>query len=446
MRAVTRRSFLRTTLGASGAACLGGTAWAKPPALFPGESDPAIADQLGLSSAERTRLRQMIKLRLMDLALVVPAPDDAPRHLGWPVATRLSSGRTIVVYRRNPGHGDEAIEPPNGRYVTYSDDLVHWLPSDQFSPAARLGLARGMHCIGSALVDGRERAIVVTSGDPGRYAEVFYSDDQGVSWSKNDTAFDGMLKDSFHCGPNLVTHPTFGLMAAFSQERGRRRRNTLVRTLDGGQNWAEHHWVNSLTVRSVEPSMVTWGPGHILLLSRAFGDDAELGDSLTAYGQHVYRFQPDHGFDAIDFASARTNILARVSPDGFGGNDTAEVIFNPVSGRLEALQSHRLGGGPEDESFATGKPESTLNLWSIDPEALLAGDSKWRYDGTLLRRRGIAERGERDGLHPGGSIVDLALGQQHIFFYAGWRRSPASIFRISRSLHTDDLRAAFGVA
>ena len=446
MRTVTRRSFLHTAFAASGAVCLGESSWARPPALFPGESDPAVADQLGFSSAERTRLRQLTGLGLIELALVVPAPDDAPRHLGWPVATHLASGRTIVIYRRNPGHGDDAIEPPNGRYATFSDDLIQWRPVDHFSPASRLGSARGMHCIGSASFDNRERVIVVTSGDPGAYAEMFSSDDQGVSWIKNPTAFEGMLRDAFHCGPNLINHPAFGLMAAFSQEKGRQRRSSLVRTRDGGQSWSEHQWVNALPFRSVEPAMATWGPGHLVLLSRAGGADPDLDASSTAYGQHVYRFQPGQDFDAIDFASARTNILARVSPDGMGGNDTACVIFNPVSRRLEALQSHRLGGGPEEAGASSGQPVSSLNLWSIDPEALLAGESQWRFDGTLLRRRGVSERGQRDGLHPGGSIVDDAAGLQHIFFYAGWRRSPASIFRLSRTLHTDQLRSALGVA
>jgi len=122
---------------------------------------------------------------------------------------------------------------------------------------------------------------------------------------------------------------------------------------------------------------------------------------------------------------------------------TAEVIYNPVTERIEMLHSHRWGGG--QNSTGTTIPDraedevSTLNLWSIDPDALLRGDARWQFDGTLLKRRGFSRRGNKDGLHPGGSIVDRNRNMQHIFIYAGWRRAPASIFRISRTLDTPKL-------
>jgi hypothetical protein len=47
-----------------------------------------------------------------------------------------------------------------------------------------------------------------------------------------------------------------------------------------------------------------------------------------------------------------------------------------------------------------------------------------------------------DAAHPGGAVIDLENGVQHIFVYCGRYATPSGIYRISRTLHTDKLRDA----
>ena len=88
----------------------------------------------------------------------------------------------------------------------------------------------------------------------------------------------------------------------------------------------------------------------------------------------------------------------------------------------------------------------TINLWSIAPDALLAGSGEWRFDGTLLRcegrehDRGNALKLERDGMCPGGSVIAADLGVQFIYVYLGHFQGPTGIFQVTRSLDTDRLR------
>ena len=90
----------------------------------------------------------------------------------------------------------------------------------------------------------------------------------------------------------------------------------------------------------------------------------------------------------------------------------------------------------------------TINLWSISPADLRAGRGEWRFDGTLLRSegrehqryRGLAETG-RDGMHPGGTVIDAEKGVQYIYIYLGFFEGPAGVFQVKRTLDTDALRA-----
>lgn len=148
--------------------------------------------------------------------------------------------------------------------------------------------------------------------------------------------------------------------------------------------------------------------------------------------------------------------------NGRSCHDTAEVKYNPVTNRIEVIQSHRLGGGLSNTGSTAWvghknvradyyrekgaqlspmiEPTFTLNLWSISPDELLNGSADWRFDGTLLTAQGFSAIGCRDGYHPGGSIIDIKNNKQHIFIYAGVRSGPSSIFRLSRTLDTNKWR------
>ncbi len=438
---LTRRRFLTAALGISGSMI------AAPP--FRGWSQAATApssrviddSQWGFGDQEKARLAGLLQHKLLDMAVVATLPENAKvRHLGWPVATRLLNGRTIVLFRRASGHTDSDDARLAGHYILYSDNLIEWKPQQPL----RLGPVPGMHCIGSVVdADGNERVIAMTSGNP---QTLYTSDDHGVTWKADAQALQGILRTAAHIGPNLIQHPDFGLVAAFGQETKGGRRNYLVSSTDAGRHWQECIWLRDVPGRGFEPSVVTWGPGHMIMISRETLADFAIGpNGLWGHSQHVYQHHHASPLSLVNFKTSRTNIVGNPAA-GNGCNDTAEVIFNPVSQRIEVLQSHRWGGGlgrtgrtiPKDESLEV----SSLNLWSINPDDLLAGSSTWRFDGTIIERTGFSRKGNRDGLHPGGSIVDIDAGMQHIFVYAGWRRSPASIFRISRTLDTDALRRA----
>ena len=406
-----------------------------------GANSSVLTDpQWGFSSEEQQRLTRLTDLGLMDIAMVMALPDGAPvAHLGWPVATRLPSGRTVIVYRRASGHTDQDKAQQAGHYAVYSDDLTHWEPQ----APTRLGPLPGMHCVGHVTRDdGSERLLAITSGKPKR---LYISDDRGRSWRTNDSAFKGMLRQSAHVGPNMINHPEFGVVAVFGQETGGGRRNYLVSSTDAGETWRERIWLNLPQSRGFEPTLATWGSGHMVMISREAQPGFATGpDGFYGHTQHVYPHRARFPLSRVKFATARTNIIGNPAA-GRSCHDTAEVIFNPVSDRIEMLQSHRWGGGPGKTGTTIAdhpdKEISSLNLWSIDPDALLAGSAEWRFDGTLIERIGYSRKGNRDGLHPGGSVIDTYRNQQHIFVYAGWRRTPASLFRISRTLDTDRWRS-----
>lgn len=417
----------------------------------PSELDPQSLIELDFPQEQLDQLDRLHDNGLLNISLAARVPTDANRRLlGWPVATQSPTGQTLLMFRRNSGH---TSTPQDDRWILTADDPEKLNPEDNpLSSAIRLGDPQGMHAIGWDLVPGTENLrLVVVNGRtdiPGSHARVYLSDDEGVNW-RETTPFSGMLSSAVHVGPNLVRHPAFGLIAVFGQQTtsnlsvATNRKNYLVRSTDAGETWEERVWLNSKAARSVEPALATWGPGHMVMISREFSSFGAGSDGYFNATQHVYEHSEDHGFQDVTFSTDRTNITGNGAA-GSAAHDTAEVIYNPVSGRIEVLQSHRWGDGGDLAGLELAETEddeiSSLNLWSIDPAALLAGSSQWRFDGSIFVRRGYSKIGNKDGLHPGGSIIDLENGFQHIFVYAGWRRSPASIYRVSRSLNTDRLR------
>ncbi len=445
----TRRDFIRTAAFLAATplfpplfAQSAGTAAAKP---------PSPAQQPGLTPRWRNYMASLKGKGLLGILPVLAAPEGDISHLGFPVATQLSDGRAVVVFHRaEGGHilaGRLTERPmPSGRYAITSDDLLAWHPADPFTARNRLGPPDGMHCVGAALkADGKERVVALATGVP---KQVYVSDDRGETWRAVDGALAGKLDGAAHCGPRLIQHPEFGLVAALGQQKNpSARRNWLVRSLDAGETWEQRVWVNTAHARSVEPAVATWGDGHMVMIAREYVQDFALNEEgYYCHTQHVYRHTKGAPFSEVSFTTARTNIAGNPA-FGFDCHDTADVSYNPVTKRIECLHSHRRGGG----EGRTGKIDdknpanrvNTLNLWSISPDELLAGSSTWRFECTLVERQGYSRNSERDGMHPGGTIIDLKRKQQHIFIYAGWRRKPCSIFRLSRTLDTPALADAW---
>ncbi len=422
-----RREFTTASLG------FAATLFGLPASVRAAETASILRDRaLDFAPVEQRRLAGLIERGVLEIQRVLAIPEDEPcRHLGWPVATMLPSGRVVVVFQRGSGHTDHDDRKGAGTYVIFSDDLQHWHPRHPL----RLGPTDGMNCVAGT---GGGGVIAISSGNPRR---VDRSENEAAEWKTDEHAFDGMLDGAVQCGPNLIRHPSFGLVASFGQKQGGQT-GYLVHSLDHGRTWKEHHWINRVPgARSVEPALATWGKGHMVMIGREKSAAFAVGpDGLYGHTQHVYTHRPGNRFDQVEFDTTRTNIVGNPAA-GYASNDTAEVIFNPVSQRIEVLQAHRYGGGLGNtmQTFPKNEAEevSSLNLWTIEPSDLLQGSGTWRFDGTILERVGFSRKANKDGLHPGSSVVDVARGVQHIFIYAGWRRSPSNLYRITRTLDTD---------
>jgi len=411
--------------------------------------------ELDFPVKEQHRLAGLIDRGMLEIATVAQAPlSDTHTHLGWPVATQLPGGRIVVVFRQRDGHNGS---DEGDRWVIYTDDLETWHPAGVLADKAlRLGDSYGMYAIGWApRPDNGEPRLVMAVGNtpaPGFTKMVYLSDDAGQTWG-GPTSLNPVIPVGNQTGPNLIQHPVFGLLASWGQpgmqpfDPNGPRGNYLTRTLDAGLTWETREWINAEPSLPIEPAIATWGPGHMVILARdysefGYGDDPER--KYFHLTQHVYAYEEGHTFQDVNFTTVASNIAGNGAttsePPGRNSQDTADVFFNPVTGRVEMLQSHRWGtGGPDTEHTLAEtllEERSSLNLWSIDPDALLAGSNQWRFDGTVMERVGYARPGNKDGLHPGGSVLDVERGMQHIFVYAGWRRGPASIYRISRTLDT----------
>lgn len=202
-----------------------------------------------------------------------------------------------------------------------------------------------------------------------------------------------------------------------------------------------------------------------------------VNDPHYAYTQNVYKHEKGATFSTLTnkFATKKTNVvgngydpfvLKNVQP--WEAHDTPEVIYNPETGRLELIQSHRWGGGPDKVRPKNGdgveiplsedpsQAMNSLNLWSIDPVDLLNGSSEWRFDGTLIERQGIilgggavagvgVTKAYQDGFHPGGSVIDEKNGMHHMFIYVGKYNDHANTYRLSRTLDTYAFRLKSGL-
>ncbi|MDR2673561.1 MAG: hypothetical protein LBC18_01495 [Opitutaceae bacterium] len=475
-------------------------------AMLPATSSAASMDDTTLADFDFSgtqRAQALIDNGTLELQRILTGPTGAGsyRHLAWPVATRLPDGRAVVLIRHILNHSDYATATDNARRIIWSDDnFATWLPGDVLSTPPALGIYpeadvtalgskydySGMHAISWAYTGttAAETIAGATSGAPRLVAvtgkvndtlpaeknfRVYLSDDRGVTWREQPGALAAMPANAVHSGPNMIRHPEFGLVVPFGQETdgtASNKENFLARSADAGENWQLLTWKNSASHRNVEPAIATWGPGHMVIIGRDYNNAGY--DSATGrfyYTQNVYKHTPGAAFSAVTFATARTNIAGNgATPVARGktareAHDTPDVIHNPVTGRIEVIQSSRWGNGAEDPLPADpadlSQCNNSLNIWSIDPVDLLNGGANWRFDGNLIERAGISCGGNnyvgtadiynKDGFHPGGSIIDEAAGRQHIFIYVGYYYKYANAYRLSRPLDTYAFRAACGL-
>lgn len=291
------------------------------------------------------QVQQMRDAGLIEIAPVLRGPSIVDnveyKHQGWPVATRFpwalegnaANERTVVLIRNLFNHSPSSYKsrPNNSRRVIYADgDMDAWLPENVKAATPALGINPvvdhdnnastpsirfpgnydylGMHAINWVYPGGnttlKPRLIVVTAKyDIDNAADateatpvstqarfnyrVYISDDGGVRWTEQDQALSKInipLHDPIHVGPNMVRHPDFGLLMPFGKSTsGVNDNNILARTQDGVV-WERTLWKNSATEanRAVEPVLVTWGNGHMLIIGREQTDTYGFVSATTS--------------------------------------------------------------------------------------------------------------------------------------------------------------------
>lgn len=411
-------------------------------------------DSLALELAELApgqleRLRQGRKQRLLELnPLVLPeAPHIVGKntHFGWPVATR--AGKTLVViYLRRRKHylAPQFDQDSSGMMVTRSvDGGKRWsLPVDVREQFPNADGSLPGYSKSESITTTADGAIVV-----GHKGGTFRSEDQGQTWKHFPHAFRKEVEPGVHVRlncPRMIEHPDYGLVrmegthlaAEFPGWPHSGNRMATGFSRDGGKTWQEQ--LHPVPIGgSAEPAMLLHD-GALFMVGRPH--DVVAYDAET-HTSHYMQYWSRTGWFPLQ--AKRTNIRTtdRLKSGRPGkGFDTVDLGFNPRTKRLEVIATDRMGGGVEgrfwDVKFA-------LNLWSIDPQAMLSGSAEWRFEGCLLQRNKpmtIPYRfGMSDGCHPAAAVMDPEQGVQHIFIYLGSPNGPAGIFHMKRSLDTPRL-------
>ena len=398
---------------------------------------PHLAETyLHIDPSEVARLEQAQAAGLMEIApVILPEGDNIIEdniHFGWPVAAMIDD--TIIVYtRRKLGHGLPNNSGSGPFYVRSTDGGQTWSGMIDINPLMPFGQSAGAMATIGTTSDGK----FVMAGKG-----TLVSDDLGATWTHYPTAFGGTSQIADNLGPNMLEHPEFGMMLFNGQADT--TPNTYIRVSpNGGQNWQDVVWADSSTLPK-EPAAVVFD-NNILLISREF--DPAMGGADGRYynmSMSLYTYEEGDTAQDITFTTQRTNIRGNLWA-GVWAHDTAGLNYNPVTGRIEMLDSHRYGGGLGETGENQELLRSTLNSWSIDPQDLLSGSTKWRFDGTVMDRNDRqGGDGHLDGLHPGSTVIDQASGMEHVFVYAGGGNisdTPENgIFRISRTLDSTRLR------
>lgn len=257
---------------------------------------------------------------------------------------------------------------------------------------------------------------------------VLISQDNGETWKRHNTHVENIPS---HLTARIVEHPKYGLITG-----GHFTRDSLSFLIseDEGLTWRNVSFPVDLPLYNHGTVVFKDGENNL----GAFVRNHEAPGPWEPFAQFVPINQENvENFEDLIWEGKLTNIWIRKS-------DTSDAIYNPVSGRIEAVTTKRDWGFPQ-----TDQGYMTLNLWSISSEAFQNGINNWRFEGVLLRSKGEKARAvnPRDGMHPVGTIIDEKRGVQHIFIYAGNRAhgsNPSApntgrtgIFRITRTLDTD---------
>ena len=419
----------------------------------------ALARKLmNMPDAQLRKLQKGEKKGLLELRFIVLPTEEHivgdNNHLGWPIATKAGDA-VVVIYLRRFGHwmGSRWNQHSSGCMMVRSlDGGRTWSkPTDLRQYVKKADGSLPFYSKAECIITTSDGAIVL-----GHESGTFRSEDQGQTWKHysypfarkldppEDSPDDSPAYSSLNC-PRFIEHPKYGLVRmagvatvdelvtgwpALSDQM------CVAYSTDGGRTWYEEQYRVPIT-SSAEPAMLLHN-GALIVVGRPYDESAYDAKTLSsAYIQYW------SGTGWFPLQSKFTNMRATDRyKEGLPGKglDTVDLSFNPVTKRLEVVATDRMGGGVEERRWQV---PFSLNLWSIDPEALLEGSADWRFEGCLFERQTPMPNDYEmsDGCHPAAAVIDEKEGVQHIFVYMGCPAGPAGIFHLKRTLETSRLSA-----
>lgn len=373
-----------------------------------------------LSPQEQEKFDLGKTLGLLDFEPIhLPQPGEWLRP-GWPVAIK-QNGSICLFYRPY----EMIRSTDNGQTWQPAVDMRDFI----LTPNTATVLA-GMQVLGFNSSD--QMVFLDKNG-------IYLSSDEGLSWQHITNAFTSMQMTgpALNNGPAIIQHPYWGLMTfPVSLDQF-----WIRYSQDGGLTWSETNTpLPASYAANAEAAAINYNDS-IIMLSRCHDyntyEPIRSDPNYGTIGTYKYvQLWSQNG--QFPFQASLTNIKATGWGYGSGpwGQDTVDLSLNPVTQRLEAIVTNRLGGGPGEEG---NMQIQTLNLWSIDPENLLAGSSTWTFEGTLLSRGQYIDGLRVEGMHPAGAVIDTQNNTQQIYVYLGLKNQVYGVYRITRSLDTDSL-------
>lgn len=415
------------------------------------EQSPLAAKLVNMSRAQLHNLREGKARGLLELKpVVLPEPEfviGKNNHFGWPIATRAGDA-LVVIYLRRCSHfvAPQWDEDSSGCMMIRSlDEGRSWSkPFDLRNHFREPDGSLRYFSKGESIATTSDGAIVLGHKD-GTYR----SEDQGMTWRHFPHPFRKTLepgvRSRMYC-PRMIEHPDYGLVRMEGTilkpefpgwpHTGQRMHAGYSR--DGGRTW--HDELHDVPIAgSAEPAMV-FHDGALFMIGRPH--DVVAYDPKSHTTRYIQYWSKTGWFPLeAKLTNMRTTDRPKSGLPG-KGLDTVDLCFNPVTKRLEVVATDRMGGGVEGRFWDV---PFSLNLWSIDPKAMLAGSANWRFEGCLFERQAsmtLANQARMsDGCHPAAAVIDEKERVQHIFVYLGSPSGPAGIFHLRRTLDTPRLAA-----
>ena len=422
------------------------------------EQSAFARELMNMSEAQLRKLEEGKKKGLLELRPVLLPTEEyivgKNAHFGWPIATKAGDALVVIYLRRCAHyHAPPWDQDSSGCMMMRSlDGGRTWSkPTDLRQYARKADGSLPFYSKGECITTTSDGAIVL-----GHEYGTFRSEDQGVTWEhySHDPPFSRRLSanetTTFNC-PRLIEHPTYGLVRmcgikGVAEDQSAigwpiyTNKVSVANSLDGGRTWKEQKYEVPI-VGPAEPAMLLH-EGALIVIGRPYHKTTSFRKTWTTpYTQHWSKT----GWFPLQGKLTNMSVTNRWKSDIPGkGLDTVDLSFNPVTKRLEVVATDRMGGGVEERRWQV---QFSVNLWSIDPEDLLAGSAEWRFEGCLFERqhefpaRALQRSSEKmsDGCHPGAAVIDEKEGVQHIFVYMGSPAAPAGIFHLKRTLETDKL-------